>query len=728
MDRMLAFLFALLFFPYLALAQAYNYPNAIIDMESTRINGNTFFYSNNGQGRVEFNINASKEGYYKISARVLAADGNSDSFYVQIDERFKQYWNIKEDPDVQLRTWNDMLYLSQGEHTVHFWTRENNTKIADLIVDYVSPIDVASSIGFDDEPLHSNWIAAVDSTNIDCDNDGCSWERGELTKIKRDFQTGQNVLEVSYPPTSKGTPRITTKKAFSPIDDEYTLSYRVKFGANYRWARGGKMHGLGPTSPTTGCQPKTDDGWSVRMITQSVGRLALYIYDQDRNNPNGCGEGFTASGFQINELERWYDISIYVKLNSPNEHNGIAKLFVDGVQIHQVENLRLRSTSSTESEIRSLMFNTFYGGGSWAAAPDRTTQVQFSDFQVTRGEVPRNLVVKRVAMNQASKQITQILTDARNIEVPAQRDNGSAANFGNYYDRVRADLDLETGVLDNWSFSNEQRYNVGLLENYAELFLQVSQLFSETTGTVLPKIYLDFHSFDVGGIGFQFDGAPDRSYPRSIDPFYVIIQFLEDLANTTNYRNPSQRNAVYSIDILNQGLQSTFGQLVSRTFSHKTKDTYFDSLKRRAANLYLLEKKHYENYPVGNAYDKAQSTIDLKVDNYGFFEYMPKYAFGNPEHRESGVRSSVEFDQWQFSNDGQHNEILAKAYGQFLIELHDIFRINVGWRGHPTLSIQVMSSNPTKQFQVNDDVWYAFDDSAHPRDTLEQIWNHLLSE
>lgn len=718
----------LLFLPFFAFAELYGFPDSVVDMESVKINGNTFFYSNDGVGHLDFDINAPEDGYYKVAARVLAVDGNSDSFYVQIDDRFKQYWNIKESNSIQLRTWNNLLFLTKGEHTVRFLARETNTKLADLAVDYVSPLEIVSSINFDSELLHSNWIASVNPSNIDCNSDGCSWERGELTKIKRDFQTGQRVLEVSYPPTSIGTPRVTTKKTFTPNDDEYTLSFRVKFGANYRWARGGKMHGLGPANPTTGCQAKTDDGWSVRMITQSVGRLALYIYDQDRNNSNGCGEGFTAADFTIDEFERWYDISIYVKLNSANEHNGVAKLFVDGKQIHQVDALRLRASDSPSSEIRSLMFNTFYGGGNWDAAPDRTTHVQFSDFQVARGEVPRKLEVKRVAMNWSADQISQLLSVARNINIPTQRDNGKTSNFGNYYDSARANLNLETGELANWSFSNEQRYNAEFLENYAALLLKISQLFSETTGTVLPSVALDFHSFGQGGIIFQLENSPTRSYTHNSDPNGIIKQFVDDLINTTTYKNPSQRNAVYSIDVLNQSLPSTFTQLVSRAFSHKTNEMYLANLKRRAANLYLLENKHYKEYPVGSAYDRAESTIDLKVDNYGFFEYHPKYAHGNPAHRESGVRSSVEYDQWLFSTNQQYNENLAKAYGQFIIELHDISRINVGWRGNPTVKLEVSSSNPTKQFQINTGQWHQFNDSEHPREVLETLWQEMSGD
>ena len=238
---------------------------------------------------------------------------------------------------------------------------------------------------------------------------GCSWDRGELIKIKRDFQTGKKIVEVSYPPTEKGSPRMTTLKRFHPGSDDYTLSYRLRFGSWYDCARGAKAHGVGPKNPTTGCAARTDEGWSVRLITQSGGRPALYIYDQDRRISSGCGQYFTAPNFSKQNFsdwqERWFDIPLYVKVNSPGSNNGVAKLFVDGKQIHQADGLRLRQSGVNDSKIQSIMYNTAYGGGSWEHAPRRTTYVQYSDFRMSRGEVPRNIVNKSVSANWSGSEI-----------------------------------------------------------------------------------------------------------------------------------------------------------------------------------------------------------------------------------------------------------------------------------------------------------------------------------
>ena|GEM_PF-2905618 len=718
----LLFIICSVFFSSFVYAGIYYKPTNVLNMKSQDLNGDLFYYATDRSGEVHFQVNAPSDGYYRIRAKVLAANGKSDSFYVQLDQRFPALWDIKEGPDVQFATWSYKTYLSKGTHQIKFLARESNTKISELLLNFTDSVKIVRRLDFSDKQLQSNFLGDLDSTNIDCPQSGsetvCNWDRKELAKIKRDFITGKPVLEVSYPPVSIGTPRVTFNKKLPINSNDYTLSYRVKFGAHYRWAKGGKMHGLGPAKPTTGCQPRTDDGWSVRMLTMSTGRLAIYVYDQDRNNPNGCGEGFTAPNFRITNTEKWYNISLYVKLNSPNRADGVAKLFVDGKQIHEVTGLRLRRSNAKSSLMQNFMFNTFYGGGSWDAAPDRTTHVQFSDFQIAEGEVPRVLSDTKIAADYSASEIKKLLREARDISVPVSRDRGVKTDFGKYPDSASADFDLETGVSSNWKFGSKQRYNGYFLRSYAELFIKVGQLFSETTGTTLPKASFEFHSKDGGQIGYQLESSTFRSYSYSQDPNQIIKHFLVDLIYVTNFVNPSQRNGVRSINVEKQSLASSFSQLNHRAFRHKSPQMYIPQLLRRSANLFLQEEKHYKSNPIGSAENFAQTSIDLKVDNFGSFQYLPPYS----GHKQSGVRSFAGVESWSYSSSSKNNKTLAQAYGQFLIELHDIHRL-FQWHGDPTVEIKTRSLEPTKQFKVGSKPWRKFKSNIHPRTVFQQMVN-----
>ena len=58
-----------------------------------------------------------------------------------------------------------------------------------------------------------------------------------------------------------------------------TLSYKVKFDADYDWTRGGKLPGLCDEDCPTGCVSKqTDGGWSGRVHFRPDGDLTSYMY------------------------------------------------------------------------------------------------------------------------------------------------------------------------------------------------------------------------------------------------------------------------------------------------------------------------------------------------------------------------------------------------------------------------------------------------------------------
>lgn len=195
---------------------------------------------------------------------------------------------------------------------------------------------------------------------------------------------GDKVLKVAYEPASNGSPRLTKKFNLGLGHSEATLSFKLKFDKEFEFVKGGKLHGLGGGTTTTGCTPIDPNGWSVRMTWASGGRPKLYLYHQDRTNV--CGDSASEySGFEFSR-DIWHQIDIYVRVNSAvGSQDGMASLHIDGVK--QAERTGLNLTGNLDKKIEKFLFNTFYGGNDSTWSPSKTTFVYYDDFIVHKGQV-----------------------------------------------------------------------------------------------------------------------------------------------------------------------------------------------------------------------------------------------------------------------------------------------------------------------------------------------------
>lgn len=192
----------------------------------------------------------------------------------------------------------------------------------------------------------------------------------------------KNKWEGDYP----GYNPVAAKKPAS----EYSLNYDVMFlqaknepnvsrNAVFEWVRGGKLPGLSAAANDSGC---TDDSvveknnplnWSARMMWRPEGTSESYVYDQARAS-GACGtrnntKDTTGADSKL-EANKWYSITMYVKLNS--FVSGVAK--EDGIiELHIYDNGRLigstrssnvkyRGVDDEATLIHNLFFSTFYGG------------------------------------------------------------------------------------------------------------------------------------------------------------------------------------------------------------------------------------------------------------------------------------------------------------------------------------------------------------------------------
>lgn len=173
-------------------------------------------------------------------------------------------------------------------------------------------------------------------------------------------------LRVDYEGYERGSRRVVVSPHIPPAL-EYELSYWVRFCDGFDFARGGKLHGLGPSKPITGGNEITPEGWSARLMFRRDGGLQTYIYHQDMQGR--YGDTHIANDFTF-VPGQYHHIEMQVALNQPaSANNGRVSVAVDGEDLIEHTGLRFRAEAPELSQIQRLMFNTFHGGSSPEWAP-----------------------------------------------------------------------------------------------------------------------------------------------------------------------------------------------------------------------------------------------------------------------------------------------------------------------------------------------------------------------
>ena len=159
----------------------------------------------------------------------------------------------------------------------------------------------------------------------------------------------------------------------------HRLSYDVKFNSNFDWSRGGKIPGLAGDKTLAGCN--TGDGWSYRVMWRQDGRITPYIYHKDR--PTNCGDyfGYANSGSMYFPKGQWTTIRLVVKMNTGNNNDGEATLYVNGIQYFRKTTIKF-ATTSAERNVSKILAHCYRGGSdsSWSSPIDGT--VYFRNVKV----------------------------------------------------------------------------------------------------------------------------------------------------------------------------------------------------------------------------------------------------------------------------------------------------------------------------------------------------------
>ncbi len=180
---------------------------------------------------------------------------------------------------------------------------------------------------------------------------------------------GSGAVEVEYEGYERGSRRVNLMVPLKERVREATLSYDVRFCDDFRFVRGGKLHGLGPVEPVTGGNPVEPHRWSARVLFWSDATLGAYVYAQDMGKKYGLV--FVAPDFSINTSD-YYALSLFIKLNDIGRANGEVAIYVNGKRIISEQGLVYRTSPDDRALISSLMFSTFHGGHTpdWAPKTD----------------------------------------------------------------------------------------------------------------------------------------------------------------------------------------------------------------------------------------------------------------------------------------------------------------------------------------------------------------------
>lgn len=206
-----------------------------------------------------------------------------------------------------------------------------------------------------------------------------------------------NILKATYPkgsynPSSRfhGGFQFNAQPKVFP-SQQITLTYQVLFPIGFRWVKGGKLPGLWIGNMGANGGNHLPDGSSFRVMWRANGEAEAYLYLPRQPNKtfyeqkgyvyNGqFGESLWRGQFTF-ETNAWNNVTLYIKVNTPNEANGVIGLTINNISQH-IDNV-LWIKNNKQQNVNGVMMHTFFGGNdeSWATPVEQN--VYFKNFVVS---------------------------------------------------------------------------------------------------------------------------------------------------------------------------------------------------------------------------------------------------------------------------------------------------------------------------------------------------------
>lgn len=207
--------------------------------------------------------------------------------------------------------------------------------------------------------------------------------------LRKGGPDGSDAIRVAYVGSKEGSERVVMRHPLKKAVEEATLSFDVRFGEDFQWVKGGKLHGLGPENPVTGGNDRAPEKWSARLMFGGEGQTKSYLYEQSPDKKFGIGGTSKASVFKKGV---WHHVVIRVKVNTAGNADGMFTVSVDGKEVNKESTVTFRASKDKSTLISTMLFSTFHGGESPAHAPRNqagkytTVYADFDNFTVKKGE------------------------------------------------------------------------------------------------------------------------------------------------------------------------------------------------------------------------------------------------------------------------------------------------------------------------------------------------------
>ncbi len=156
--------------------------------------------------------------------------------------------------------------------------------------------------------------------------------------------------------------------------EEIFFRYYLRLGDSWDpTLEGGKMPGLSGTYGQAGWGGRKSDGrngWSARgsffRISDKDSPLShlrgvgTYLYHAGMRDFYGEGLGWDLGSGGVLEKNRWYSVEQQVRMNTPGQHNGILRAWIDGQLVFEKTDIRFRDIP--DLRIESVWMNVYHGG------------------------------------------------------------------------------------------------------------------------------------------------------------------------------------------------------------------------------------------------------------------------------------------------------------------------------------------------------------------------------
>jgi hypothetical protein len=214
---------------------------------------------------------------------------------------------------------------------------------------------------------------------------GCPWEDGvSERRVSVVARPDGNRWRVDYALGQIG-PSEGGAAWNQPFDgrDEAILSYVVRFSADFDWKRGGKLPGLGggPGKTTGGRRADGLNGFSVRPMWRSDGRMEAYAYHAGQTRD--YGDSFSLpKDFRLPQ-DQDIRIRLRIRMNHPERADGLLELQVtSGDKTAEVAARTMVWRKAPTIKADKLLFETFHGGSDLSWAPDRACHAEFGGLRL----------------------------------------------------------------------------------------------------------------------------------------------------------------------------------------------------------------------------------------------------------------------------------------------------------------------------------------------------------